>query len=662
MSQFKILNSHGNKHVICDNLFESMNDVIRCTMEKLEYASNNIYNLKASTKINELIKLKETTDDFLDRADELQNNLTSVKKDIHHDYSSIDKLKNSVDELHTNYQQTQSNMTQKNYDTHQLINKLNALLKDIDKINQIFMDINNNPSLENHVSEQKEIVNKLQIILDNKQTTVKSIQEQINYCQTNIISLQQTFEILEKDISEMNICTKYIQNNSHDISNNLKIIKKSQNISPINNIQINLNLGINDMTQYEKYQKIYTHQFNTIFNNNPFVFSSVYTSNYKLTVPKINKYELTLEISCDFNSNISIIQDDTKISFITPIYFNNSQYLLYMDNNKLYLLNSIDIYEHKWNYPILLNNNIPQNIASSVINNMPTFFYYNKNTKYFEYLQLNGISETFNWNTFKITKENLSIEGSYISLCEIRNAWAVTYLTIDDTNDHFVLRYTRSQNKNLSTWSTPIALDTTRDNDAYLKLINNNNRSIIVYHKKTRSFRNAFYYLMCVTSYDDLGEKWARPVRIDEAYLTNDMSIKIINNRIAIAYHDAKINCLKYVTSEDQAGLKWNKPIIVDNHSPKTGINPCLEIYHNLPIISYYNMSKASLTLIYSKDINGILWNYPIIIDPIGKVGLHNCLFYSNQQLWIAYSDQTKNKLKLFQNDMSLDINLLVTQ
>ena len=110
-------------------------------------------------------------------------------------------------------------------------------------------------------------------------------------------------------------------------------------------------------------------------------------------------------------------------------------------------------------------------------------------------------------------------------------------------------------------------------------------------------------------------------------------SLARVNGNPAICYYDSTNGDLKFVRAVDLDGKVWNAPVVVASGGD-VGQHSSLAVVNGNPAISYY--AGGSLVYIRATDTSGSTWGSPTTVDT-GTVGFYTSLVVVNGNPAISY-------------------------
>lgn len=127
--------------------------------------------------------------------------------------------------------------------------------------------------------------------------------------------------------------------------------------------------------------------------------------------------------------------------------------------------------------------------------------------------------------------------------------------------------------------------------------------------------------LQFVRAQEISGLTWNSPVKVDVSPGGKEQpSLRVVNGRPAIAYHDAARGRLQYVRAADPSGLAWGAPVELDASSADAGECPSLVLWDNRPAVIYWDKVQKSVKNIQAADKDGSSWHNPQVAAA-GDVG-----------------------------------------
>jgi PKD repeat protein len=153
----------------------------------------------------------------------------------------------------------------------------------------------------------------------------------------------------------------------------------------------------------------------------------------------------------------------------------------------------------------------------------------------------------------------------------------------------------------------------------------------IAYHEDDTG--NIYY----VRANDEPGTTWGAPITIgstDPAYPTF-ISLAVINGNPAVAYHDHY--SLKYVRATDAEGTAWGAPVSADSTGMESAYASLAEV-NGQPAIAFDGGAGIDLWYVRASNADGSSWGAPLAVDTVDSCGYDATLLVVYGKPAIAYS------------------------
>lgn len=295
----------------------------------------------------------------------------------------------------------------------------------------------------------------------------------------------------------------------------------------------------------------------------------------------------------------------TSVNSITMslAYINEKPAIAYPDanSNSLRYVRASDTNGTSWPASITVETNPPgigREPSMTTINGNPAISYndpVNGQLKFCRAMNANGTS----WGPNQIL--DTGTVGRYSSLGNINGPPAVAYF--DGSVNR--LKYIRAIDSDGAepVWSKPsaTAINANGGGGAFASLIIANNVTLNGASGPVIAYRSSSGALMYVrASTPDGTGTWQAPIVVDpilDANLDSGnvmLSMKLTQNRPAIAYYDSINGDLKFVRSLDDAGTVWSAPLTLDS-TGDVGQWPSLADIEGQPAISYFDATNGDL-------------------------------------------------------------------
>jgi len=142
---------------------------------------------------------------------------------------------------------------------------------------------------------------------------------------------------------------------------------------------------------------------------------------------------------------------------------------------------------------------------------------------------------------------------------------------------------------------------------------------------------------------------WAIHTVDDQGVVGTYSSLKVIDGRLAVSYHDWSNRFLKFARAlvATPAGTEDWEIMVVDD-AGSVGLHTSLTDISGFPVISYYDFDGSDLKVAWATDLHPkttIDW-YLRFVDTEGAVGSYTSMIVTNERPAVSYFDSSTTSLK----------------
>ncbi len=270
-------------------------------------------------------------------------------------------------------------------------------------------------------------------------------------------------------------------------------------------------------------------------------------------------------------------------------------------------------FQYGWSPPTTLDSAGDVGLYTSLItmtNGRPAVSYYDASNGNLKFV---GRHPIFNSWLDPITLDSTGDVGRFSSMALVNGNPAVAYQDVSNGD----LKYIRALDGLGASWGAPVIVDSGTNNGSqnvgqFASLAVVNGRPAVAYYD------SGLKRLIYVRANDGNGSAWGTPIPLDPVSRTvnsgfpffttstqtenadrgRNATLRVINGRPAILYHDATATRLRYIHASNADGTSWGTPLELDS-GRETGLYGSLMELNGNPSVTYSDTAFGLLKNLY---------------------------------------------------------------